>query len=443
MLGLDFESKRGYNGLEYFGRTVYIKIIPVGVHMGRLESVLNLLATSTKVKEIQEQFKGMKVILGVDGMDIFKGISLKLLALEQLYETYLTSKRINEAYGAAAGYEPLVLVDRPDAPRTSMLVVSEFIGCSPSLSGAIRVNPWDVDVVADALSLAINMSSSEKQLRHEKHYKYVSTHDVAYWACDFTHDLGRACRDRYKKRCWVFGLGLRFRVLSLSPNFRQRRAIFLDYDGTVVSETSISRMPGPKVLYVLNTLCNDPMTTIFIISGRGRKSLSEWLSSCKMLGIAAEHVYFIRWNNAAEWETNSLSVCLDWKNIVEPIMKSYTEATDGSSIENKESALVWHHQDADPDFGSCQAKELLAHPESVLANEPAVIKRGQQIVEVKPQGVSKGLVAEKVLITMVNGGEPPDFVLCIGNEDMFERILSFISGTSFSVTPEIFACTVR
>lgn len=66
-------------------------------------------------------------------------------------------------------------------------------------------------------------------------------------------------------------------------------------------------------------------------------------------------------------------------------MRLYTEATDGSNIETKESALVWHHQDADPDFGSCQAKELLDHLENVLSNEPAVVKRGQHIVEVKPQ----------------------------------------------------------
>jgi trehalose 6-phosphate synthase/phosphatase len=66
-------------------------------------------------------------------------------------------------------------------------------------------------------------------------------------------------------------------------------------------------------------------------------------------------------------------------------MRSYTETTDGSYIEAKESALVWHHQDADPDFGSCQAKELLDHLENVLANEPVVVKRGQHIVEVKPQ----------------------------------------------------------
>lgn len=85
------------------------------------------------------------------------------------------------------------------------------------------------------------------------------------------------------------------------------------------------------------------------------------------------------------WESTPVADNFDWKRIAEPVMKLYTEATDGSYIETKESAMVWHHQDADPDFGSCQAKELLDHLENVLANDPVVVKRGQHIVEVKPQ----------------------------------------------------------
>ncbi|KAJ8758979.1 hypothetical protein K2173_003217 [Erythroxylum novogranatense] len=540
MLGLDYESKRGHIGLDYFGRTVYIKILPVGIHMGRLESVMNLPSTSVIAKEIRKQFDGKKVILGIDDMDIFKGISLKLLAMEQLLkqhsdlrgkvvlvqivnpargsgkdvdeakrETYLTASRINEVYGSPL-YQPVILIDRhvhryektayyavaeccivnavrdgmnlvpykyiicrqgtsymdeafgikSDSPRTSMLVVSEFIGCSPSLSGAIRVNPWDIDAVADALSLAITMQESEKQLRHEKHYRYISTHDVAYWARSFMQDLERACQDHYNKRCWGIGFGLGFRVMSLSCSFRRlsvnhivsaykrtsTRAIFLDYDGTVIPQSSIIKSPSPEVISVLKTLSEDPKNTVFIVSGRGRSSLSEWLASCDMLGIAAEHGHFIRWNKTSEWEIYPLDVDLDWKKIVEPVMRLYTEATDGSSIEIKESALVWHHQDADPDFGSCQAKELLDHIESVLANEPAVVKRGQHIVEVKPQGVSKGFVAERVLMNMAEEGKLPDFVICIGDdrsdEDMFERILRTVSGPTLPAVPEIFACTV-
>lgn len=74
-----------------------------------------------------------------------------------------------------------------------------------------------------------------------------------------------------------------------------------------------------------------------------------------------------------------------WKEAALPVLEVYTESTDGSYVEEKESALVWHHRDADPDFGAWQAKELLDHLESVLANEPVVVRSGHQQVEVKPQ----------------------------------------------------------
>lgn len=539
MLGLDYASKRGHLGIDYYGRTVYIKILAVGIHLHRLESALNHSSASLKVKEIQKQFEGRKMILGVDDMDIFKGISLKLLAMEQLlfqhpemrgkvvlvqimnparstgkdveeakHETYETTRRINETYGDQ-GYQPVILIDRPlplfektayyaaaevcivnavrdglnlipykyivcrqgspkldealnicpGSPHSSMLVVSEFIGCSPSLSGAIRVNPWNVDAVAEALNQAIKMPDIEKQLRHEKHYWYVSSHDVAYWARSFMLDLERACKDHYTKRYWGMGFGLGFRVLALSPSFRKlsvefvvsvynrtsRRAIFLDYDGTLVPKSAINKTPCPEVISLLNSLCDDPNNTVFIVSGRGRHPLDEWFAPCGKLGIAAEHGYFVRWNRSLDWETGLVGVDNDWKKIAEPVMQLYTETTDGSYIEAKESALVWHHQDADPDFGSCQSKELLDHLESVLSNEPVAVTRGHQIVEVKPQGVSKGVVAEKVISTLTNDGKAPDFILCIGDdksdEEMFEKISAGPTSPS-SVMPETFACTV-
>lgn len=62
------------------------------------------------------------------------------------------------------------------------------------------------------------------------------------------------------------------------------------------------------------------------------------------------------------------------------------------------------------------------------------------------QGVSKGLVAEKLLSTMVSSGKPPDFVMCIGDdrsdEDMFESISSTVRHPLLPIAPEIFACTV-
>lgn len=60
--------------------------------------------------------------------------------------------------------------------------------------------------------------------------------------------------------------------------------------------------------------------------------------------------------------------------------------------------------------------------------------------------MSKGFVAEKVLTTIISSDQPPDFIVCIGDdrsdEDMFESILNTVSGPSISTTAEIFACTV-
>jgi len=65
-----------------------------------------------------------------------------------------------------------------------------------------------------------------------------------------------------------------------------------------------------------------------------------------------------------------------WKHIAKPVMKLYTETTYVSNIEDKEIALVWCYKDVGLDFGSCQDKELLNPLESVLANEPVIVKSG-------------------------------------------------------------------
>jgi trehalose 6-phosphate synthase/phosphatase len=345
-------------------------------------------------------------------------------------------------------------------PKKSMLVISEFIGCSPSLSGAIRINPWNVESTAEAMNEAISMGDGEKQLRHEKHYRYVSTHDVGYWSRSFLQDMERACTDLLRKRCWGIGLSFGFRVVALDPNFKKlsidamvsaykrakSRAILLDYDGTVMPQNSINKSPSNEVISILETLSEDPKNTVFIVSGRGRDSLSEWFTPCKKLGIAAEHGYFLRWSKDGEWEICGNCSDFGWMQIAEPVMNLYTEATDGSSIERKESALVWQYRDADLGFGSSQAKEMLDHLESVLANEPVSAKSGQFIVEVKPQDVSKGLVAEKIFSSLTESGKQADFVLCVGDdrsdEDMFEIVSSAISRNILSSNASVFACTV-
>ncbi|KAI4377255.1 hypothetical protein MLD38_014915 [Melastoma candidum] len=230
------------------------------------------------------------------------------------------------------------------------------------------------------------------------------------------------------------GFGLGFRVVAMGPSFKKlfadrlvsaygrtnNRLILLDYDGTLLPKTSINKRPSSQVISILDRLSSDPNNVVFIVSGRGKDSLSSWFETCEKLGLSAEHGYFTRWSKDLPWETCALTTDFNWKNIAAPVMDQYTEATDGSFIETKETALVWHHQEADPHFGGFQAKELLDHLESVLANEPVVVKRGQHIVEVKPQV----------------GDDQSD-------EDMFESIAgTFSNPLTTAHTAEVFTCTV-
>jgi len=352
--------------------------------------------------------------------------------------------------------------DPQSEPPNSMLVVSEFIGCSPSLSGAIRVNPWNIENVADGMYSALVLPVGERSVRHLKHYKYVAKHTAQNWGLSFAKALERVSSTNLHQRCYGLGFGLNFRVVAMDPNFRkletevlctkyaiaQNRLILLDYDGTLVPSMSIQTNPTREVLSVLDKLSKDPKNIVYIVSGRGRTVLHEWFSGCKQLGLKAEHGFFTRENADAAWTVLRTDENFGWMSVAKNIIEEYTETTDGSYIEEKESAIVWHYRDVGTDFGGFQAKELLDHLEGVLANEPVEVVGGKGIIEVKPQGVSKGLSAENLIaaVAKLKGGGP-DFLLCIGDDRSDEEMFQVVEAINHSAegqapSTEVFACTV-
>lgn len=545
MLGLEHVTNRGSISIEYYGRNVGIKIIPTGVNPQRLLGGFQWSKFQWRRGELRAQFAGKTVLVGVDDMDSFKGIDLKLQAFqsilrehpewnERLVLVQITNpprmggreiqelhgevrrlvQEINEEHGSPRWqpvlylenvvelhdrmafysvadcavvtavrdgmnlmpYEYVVCRQGPEgdaeSARDSMLVVSEFVGCSPSLTGAIRVNPWSIDSVAQGLYKAVKMPLEHRKLRHDKHWKYVSTHTVAYWAQAFVGELQKVTKDHSMMKCYGLGLGLdTFRMVALDANFRkledtvvqkayhasQRRVFFLDYDGTLVAPSSISSAPPEQVLSVLRALTRDPCNLVYIISGRPQQELEEWFASVDRLGIAAEHGFFFRQVGSERFEVLNPHADLGWIQLARPVLQQYQECTDGSFIEEKQSALVWHYRDADPDLGALQAKELLDHLDDVLGKMAVEVVGGQAIVEVKPQGVSKGGIVERILkdAPTLMGGTPggltlggrgmPDFILCIGDDRSDEDMFNAIEHPPFSNarnSAEVFACTV-
>lgn len=343
---------------------------------------------------------------------------------------------------------------------TSMLVVSEFVGCTPSLSGALRINPWNIEETADSIYRAISMPKAERAVRHDQHYRYVQHHNVFKWATSFFSALQSVSEDLPTMKTFGIGFGLGFRVVALQAHFRHLEVaeilnsvtaacnicFMLDYDGTLTAERgcSLAIPPTVEVLALLNSLCVEKSNKVCIVSGRSRKELGEWLKSVPDLGIAAEHGCFFRPNSSTEWRAakgdNMLMDVASWKSVALPILESYTEATDGSFIQDKESAVVWHFNNADPDFGQWQSKELEAHLVDLLVGHPVDVHIGNLTVEIKPKGITKAVAVEQVLAQMRDDGKPADFVLCVGDDRSDEEM--FIGLETLAKTLGAPDCTV-
>lgn len=66
------------------------------------------------------------------------------------------------------------------------------------------------------------------------------------------------------------------------------------------------------------------------------------------------------------------------------------------------------------------------------------------VVQLLVQGVSNGIVAERLLLTMQQKGVFPDFVLCIGDDRSDEDMFGVIMNAKATLSPvaEVFPCTV-
>ncbi|KAI9920843.1 hypothetical protein PsorP6_002634 [Peronosclerospora sorghi] len=77
----------------------------------------------------------------------------------------------------------------PHRDGPGVLILSEFAGSAQSLSGAIRVNPWNTTDMANALRYALELPLMEREYRQTNLHRYVKTHTASFWGRSFLSDL--------------------------------------------------------------------------------------------------------------------------------------------------------------------------------------------------------------------------------------------------------------
>ncbi len=206
----------------------------------------------------------------------------------------------------------------------------------------------------------------------------------------------------------------------------RRRVLFLDHDGTLVPFARDFRAarPTPELLAILRDLSEDARNEVVIISGRGKNTLWDWFAELNVILIAEHGVWTKR--PAQPWQ---LAKPLDnaWKSTILPVLRGYADRLPGASVEEKEYSMVWHYRAADPELGSCLAKELVDDLVTFTANINVQVLQGSKVVEIKCAGVSKGDAAVPVL------SNDPDFILAIGDDWTDEDLFKTLPDTAYTI----------
>ena len=552
------------------GRQVRITCIHAGVDTFLLKKCLGHASTLDKVANIREQFKGKILMSGIDRLESFKGITLKLLGLERFLdrkpeyvgklvlvqigisafergEDYKTTKaevlasveRVNSKYPGTIHFQEctesemrlnqrLALLRASDiliitsvrdglnrVPlefsiahedaldrgvdnyaraergepgvvkiRPGICILSEFASSARVMRGSIHVNPWKVAEIAHAIgcSLEANFEEHRRRIRYDS--ELVNRVTTQRWAFAVLVDL-KGVKKNLTQEYSGAGLGLGFRLLGMETGFKSldtnavakayktshKRLILLDYGGTLVNDKVDKEglmkfmllrdkdarrvTPQQELVSLLTVLCSDVRNIVFVVSGKERSSLTETLGNVPNLGLAAEHGMYYSWphqagENGRKWEImNSIVHDRSWRPSALHLMQSYTARTHGSYIEETESKIIWQYKDAEPEFGVLQSKDLEDHLKNILRDFNVEVLTGGRggaggYIEVRPKGVSKGILLRKILETLSErkypsdpsdpsddpsiGEQKVDFALILGDdncdEPMFEEMSS-------------------
>ncbi|RCI04763.1 threalose-6-phosphate phosphatase, partial [Rhizopus stolonifer] len=467
-------------GITGHGSLVQIGIYPIGIDVERTKNYCRRCGVEPKAKAIRQRYAGKKLIIGRDKLDPIKGVIQKLEAFEIFLEDYpewrdkvvllqvtapgvlhtpeLEGKvneivaRINSKYGSIE-FTPANLfnqhIDRDeyyallkvadiglvtpviDGMNTSSfeyivaqeghyspLILSEFTGTARSMSSATIVNPWNFKEVAKAISDCLSISEEEKELKYQQLNQFVTSHTANFWASSLVKGLLDT-----QKSSWGTAFALDFSRVKVEYDNSRKRALFLDYDGALVSSHSNDAKPSKKAINLLKRLCEDPQNIVWVISRHTQEWLDQCLGQIPHLGLSAEHGSFIKDPQDSIWTSTIDNLDLSWKEGIKEIFEYYTERTPGSIIEERKCSIAWHYQKTDPKFGAFQAKECQNHLEQNFVGKlPIEYLVDRTSLDVHPSLVNKGIVLKR----SVSHNSCIDYILCVSDgktgEDMFRSL---------------------
>jgi trehalose 6-phosphate synthase/phosphatase len=465
-------------------RLVKVDTFPMGIDFERFSEAAASPETTARVADLRSRCEGQKIIFSVDRLDYTKGLINRLRGYDLFLkrhpewhgkvtfvlsvapsrigvETYQAMKeeleqtvgRIVGAYGnvhwtpliyqySNLGFDEIVaryrlcdvalitplrdgmnlvakefVASRPD--QTGVLILSEMAGAAKEMGEALIINPFNLEDFARALEKALTMPVEEQVRRNQLIQERLRTYNVVRWGEDFVQALGATREIEAAQRTRRL-TGKAHQNLVQQFQAASRRALLLDYDGTLVPFVDNPRFarPDKDLLSLLSVLSADPASKVVIVSGRPRSDLEQWFGHLP-IALIAEHGVWLR-TKAGAWQATK-GMTAEWKDRVRPILQLYVDRLPGALLEEKEFSLAWHYRRADPDQAFMRAKELLDDLADYTRNVDVQVLEGDKVLEIRKTSVTKGTAAVDWL-----AANPSDFVMAIGDdwtdEDLFRAL---------------------
>jgi trehalose 6-phosphate synthase/phosphatase len=469
------------------GRVVKAETFPMGIDFEKYHGGARSKKIRLEKDEINDELRHAKIVLSIDRLDYSKGIVGRLEAFQVFLETWpqwqgkvvlllivvpsrvdvehyeLMKNEIERLVGMINGkfgspswtpiiymykaltFAPLVamysashialitplrdgmnliakeyVAARED--QTGVLILSEMAGASKELLEAVIINPNDRHEIAEAIAEALEMPVEEQIRRNTIMQERLMRYDVVRWAADFMEELMGTEQERNKYMAKVLSSGDREEFIGKYCRSGSR-LLLLDYDGTLVpfSVNPQNAIPSQSLVDILSDLARDPKNEVVIVSGRRKGFLDQWFSRLP-ISLVAEHGAWVK-EPAQEWKM-AAPLPHDWKPKLKPLLERYVNRVAGSSIEEKDFALVWHYRGAEAEPGKLAAQELKDHLLALTANMDLHVLQGNKTVEIRIAGTTKATGS----LPFLSRG-PHDFILCMGDDQTDEDL--------FAVLPEM------
>jgi trehalose 6-phosphate synthase/phosphatase len=470
---------------------VKVDTFPMGVEFDRFAESAASKETELSVAELRKKCVGQKIIFSVDRLDYTKGLINRLRGYELFLknnpqwhgkvvfiisvapsrigvDSYQTMKlELEQTVGRIVGdfgnvhWTPLIyqlrnlafdeivplyrlcdvalitplrdgmnlvakefIASRPD--QTGVLILSEMAGAAREMGEALVINPFHLEDFAKTLEQALTMPVEEQIRRNQLLQDRLRRYNVIRWADDFVQTLVSTQKTEAARRARLL-TGKAYSGMIQQYRATSRRALLLDYDGTLVPFASEPKLAQPdgELLELLANLGSDTANELVIISGRPRQTLQEWFGQLP-ISLIAEHGVWLR-NKNEDWRMLK-TMTAEWKERVRPILQLYVDRLPGALLEEKELSLAWHYRRADPEQASLRAKELLDDLAGYTRNIDVQVFEGNKVIEMRNSGVNKGAAGLDWLTHHAT-----EFILGIGDDWTDEDLFRVLPATAFSV----------